>query len=222
MRMLMPDPINQILAISSTSDCLSIKMSAVNLLSCHRINQVYLCEPNGVLKRILNDTCSVSLYMRDFQGAMTLCEMEIIPKDEMVLQLQVNWYLVHLPQPSTCQINCLNSFVSKIFIKQGAIQIHVSPSCPLQLKPHVLISNFAIQLDAVIKHYKWELEQVFFSPEEQARSEEWLANNILPSGASSSAPWALSTSLPWLSLPDSSSSPATSGRYDNTSLTGSL
>ncbi len=39
----------------------------------------------------------------------------------------------------------------------------------------MLISNFAVQLDTVIKHYEWELGQISFSAEEQAHSEEWLA-----------------------------------------------
>jgi hypothetical protein len=51
--------------------------------------------------------------MQGFQGAVTLCEVEIIPEDEAVLQLQDNWYLVHLPQAATCQIHRLNSSVLK-------------------------------------------------------------------------------------------------------------
>jgi hypothetical protein len=39
----------------------------------------------------------------------------------------------------------------------------------------VLISNFAVQLDTIIKHYKWELGRISFSAEEQAHSDEWLA-----------------------------------------------
>jgi hypothetical protein len=37
------------------------------------------------------------------------------------------------------------------------------------------ISNFAVPLDTVIKHYEWELDQVSFSPEEQAQSDDWLS-----------------------------------------------
>jgi hypothetical protein len=173
--MLMPDPANQILAISASADQLSIELSAVNLLGCHRVNQVYLCERNGVLKQNLNDTCLGLLYVQDLQGAMSLCEMEIIPEAETVLQLHDNWYLVHSPQPVTCQINCLNLSVSEIFIRCGANQIHVFPSCRLHSGSHVLISNFAVQLDTIIKHYKWELERVSYSAEEQACSEKWLA-----------------------------------------------
>jgi len=39
----------------------------------------------------------------------------------------------------------------------------------------VLISNLAVQLDTVIKHYEWDLGRISFSVDEQANSEEWLA-----------------------------------------------
>jgi len=172
--MLMPNPERQILAISANAARLSVELSAVHLLGCHRVNQVYMCERSGVLKRFLNDTCLGSLYMQDLQGATTLCEMNIVPITETVLQLQDNWYLVYSPISLTSRIDCLNSSASEIFIRRGANRIHVSPSCRLHLTSHVLISNFAVTLDTVIKHYEWELDRISFSEEEQAYSDEWL------------------------------------------------
>ena len=173
--MLMPNPDNQILAISANADRFSIEMSAVHLLGCHRVNQVYMCERSGVLNRYLNDTCLGSLYMQDLEGATTLCEMAILPIGETVLQLQDNWYLVHSPISLTSHIDCLNSSASEVFVRRGINRIHVSPSCRLHLTSHVLISNFAVTLDTVIKHYEWELERISFSEEEQAHTDEWLA-----------------------------------------------
>ncbi len=48
--MLLPATAHQILAISANSDRLSVNLSAVHLLSCHWVNQVYLCKRSGVLK----------------------------------------------------------------------------------------------------------------------------------------------------------------------------
>jgi hypothetical protein len=124
--MLLPAPDHQILAISANSDQFSVELSAIHLLSCHRVNQVYLCKHSGVLKRHLNDTCLGSLYMQDLQGATTLCEMDIIPEAVTALQLNDNWYIVHSPVPLTSCIDCLNSSVSEIFVKRGANRIHVS------------------------------------------------------------------------------------------------
>jgi hypothetical protein len=170
---LMPDPTNQILALSSGSDWLSMEMSAINLMGCHGINTVYLCERHGVLKCGLNSTCLGSLYVQDFNGATSLCEMDIVPQVETVLQLQDNWYLVYSPRSFTSYISCLNSTNSETFICHGANRIFVSPSCRLQLRSHVLISDFLVQMDAIIKHYQWELDQVAFTPEEQSCSAEW-------------------------------------------------
>ena len=172
--MLMPNPDLQILAISANADRLSVELSAVHLLGCHRVNQVYMCERSGVLKRYLNDTCLGALYMQDLEGATDLCEMNLVPIAETVLQLQGNWYLIHSPVSLTSRIDCLNSSASEVFIRRGASKIHVSPTCRLHLTSHVLISNFAVTLDTVIKHYEWELDRVSFSEEEQAHSDEWL------------------------------------------------
>ncbi len=75
---LLPDPVNQILAMPSGVNLLSVKMSFVNLTGCHHINLAYLCEHHGVMRRELNSTCLGSLYMQDFQGTMALCEMKIV------------------------------------------------------------------------------------------------------------------------------------------------
>ncbi len=64
--------------------------------------------------------------------------------------------------------------LSEVFVRRGINRIHVSPSCRLHLTSHVLISNFAMTLDTVIKHYEWELERISFSEEEQAHTDEWL------------------------------------------------
>jgi hypothetical protein len=81
----MLDPANQILAISSGVDLLSVEMSVANLMSCHRINTAYLCERHGVMTRELNSTSLGSLYMQDFPGATNLCKMRIVEQAETVL-----------------------------------------------------------------------------------------------------------------------------------------
>jgi hypothetical protein len=171
---LMPDPANQILAISSGVDRLSMEMSVANLMSCHRINSACLCERHGVMRRELNSTCLGSLYVQDFPGAMTLCEMQIVEQTETVLQLQDNWYLVYSPAAFTSYIICLNNSNSEVFVKTGPNQIYISNSCRMRLKDHVLISDFSLRLDSVIKHYEWDLDEIAFSSEEHALSSRWL------------------------------------------------
>jgi len=82
----------------------------------------------------LNTTCLGSLYIQDFNGAMTLCEMRIVEHTETVLQMQDNWYLVYSPIPFTGYVICLNNSNSEVFIKTGPNRIFVSPSCRMRLK----------------------------------------------------------------------------------------
>ncbi len=171
---LLPKPANPIFALSSGMERLSTELSMVNLMDCHKINSMHLCEEHGVLKKDLNSTCLGSLYQQDFAGAMALCEMEITTQKETVLPLRDNWYLVHSPHQFTGHITCHNLSNSEVFLKPGPNRFYVSPSCRLQLSDHLIISDLSLKLDNVIKHYEWELDKITFTDEEEARSTDWL------------------------------------------------
>jgi len=100
--------------------------------------------------------------------------MWIVEHTETVLQMPDNWYLVYSPIAFTGYVICLNNSNSEVFIKTGPNRIFVSPSCRMRLKHHVLISDFSLRLDSVIKHYEWDLDEIAFSPEERFISERWL------------------------------------------------
>jgi hypothetical protein len=163
MHFLLHKPAKPIFALSSGMERLSAELSMVNLMDCHKINSMHLCEEHGVLKKDLNSTCLGSLYQQDFAGAMALCEMEITTQKETVLPLLDNGH-----------ITCRNLSNSEVFLKPGPNRFYVSPSCQLQLADHLIISDISLKLDNVIKHYKWELDKITFSDEEEARSTEWL------------------------------------------------
>jgi hypothetical protein len=153
---------------------LSAELSMVNLMDCHKINSMHLCEEHGVLKKDLNSTCLGSLYQQDFAGAMVLCKMEITTQKETVLPLRDNWYLVHAPCQFTGHITCRNLSNSEVFLKPGPNCFYISPSCRLQLADHLIISYISLKLDNIIKHYEWELDKITSSDEEEDRSTEWL------------------------------------------------
>ncbi len=44
----------------------------------------------------------------------------------------------------------------------------------MHLKAHVLISDFSLCLDSIIKHYEWDLDKIAFSLEERTISSRWL------------------------------------------------
>jgi hypothetical protein len=44
----------------------------------------------------------------------------------------------------------------------------------MRLKAHVLISDFSLRLNSVIKHYEWDLDEIAFSSEELTIASHWL------------------------------------------------
>ncbi len=48
---LLPDVKDDVLAISSTDTRFNVQLSSTNLLSCHRVNQIFMCDSFGVMSR---------------------------------------------------------------------------------------------------------------------------------------------------------------------------
>ena len=100
--------------------------------------------------------------------------MKIVEQTESVLQLQVNCYLVYSSTTFPSYNVCLNNSNYEVFVKTGPNRIFISPSCRMHLKDHVLISDFSLQLNSTIKHCKWDLDEIAFSPQEPSVSSRWL------------------------------------------------
>ena len=75
---------NDVLAVSSTDQRLSTHLSSVDLLGCHRMNQVFMCDRFGVLSKQFNSTCLGSLFNQDFVTARSICRFEVVPVAEKV------------------------------------------------------------------------------------------------------------------------------------------
>jgi hypothetical protein len=61
---LMIDAREDVLAISLTETRYNVQLSSTDLLSCHRMNQVFMCDSFGVMSKRFNDTCLGALYMQ--------------------------------------------------------------------------------------------------------------------------------------------------------------
>jgi hypothetical protein len=146
---------DDILAISSGWDRLSVILSATDLLSCHSINKVYLCDRHGVLSKELNNTCLGALYLQDFTIARDLCDFKIHPSQEMIQQLLNNWFLIHSPIVQTGFISCANGTQRETYIKAGINKIHLSPGCQANLAEHRLVADGSIHLPSDITHFEW-------------------------------------------------------------------
>ena len=152
---LIPDVQQDVLAVSSNDHRLSTHLSSVDLLGCHRVNQIFMCDRFGVLSRQFNNTCLGSLFIQDFTTARTACKFEIAPVTEKVFQLRKNWFAAFLPGPATIPIKCRNGTVTEKHLGRGSQQFHLSPGCEAYFNVHQVFSDLSIKMPAEILHFEW-------------------------------------------------------------------
>ena len=157
---LVPAVKEDILAISSGFKRYSAQFSATDLLGCHMVNNIYLCERHGVLNSNLNSTCLGSLYMQDFDAVKRFCALEIHRTGEIVHQLLNNWYLVYTPSSQTLPISCFNGTQSEKHISKGTSKIYISPGCRAHLEYHLIISDISVKLETDLLHFEWRWDEV--------------------------------------------------------------
>ena len=105
---LMPTTDNNILAISSGFKRYHTQFYHTDLLGCHQINNIYLCQQMGSLFKNLSSTCLGSLYQQQFDSVKQLCPLEIRKNEEVVHPLLNNWFLAYSPEVQTAPIECRN------------------------------------------------------------------------------------------------------------------
>jgi hypothetical protein len=161
---LLPDIRHDILAISSTDTKYNAQLSSKDLLSCHRVNQIFMCDSFGVMSRSFNNTCLGSLYMQQFKAAQKLCPFKVVPVEEQVYQLRKGHFITHLPTFTTVNIQCRNGTATEMHLKKGTQQIHISPGCQGIFPNHLVTSDYSVRLDANIMHFKWDWDLITFLP----------------------------------------------------------
>jgi len=171
---LMPQPEKKLLAISSDEPRLSMEIKEADLEGCHRVNNLYLCERQGILKNRMDLTCLGSLYGQKFKRAIELCEMKALPISEQVLQLNDHWFLVYAMQQFTAYITCRNHTSSEIHLAVGVNKISVSANCKVKLQDHVLYADTALKDPNSIIQFSFSLADTSFTPAELQESEEVL------------------------------------------------
>ncbi len=87
MHNLVPDICQNVIGIFCTNDKYNIQLSTNALLSCHRVNQIFMCDSFGVMSKNFKDTCLGALYMQKFKDAQRLCNFHVIPVEEQIYQL---------------------------------------------------------------------------------------------------------------------------------------
>jgi len=152
---LIPNVQQDVLAVSSNDHRLSTHLSSVDLLGCHRVNQIFMCDRFGVLSRSFNNTCLGSLFVQDFKTARATCKFEVAPVTEKVFQLRKNWFAAYLPSPATIPIKCRNGTVTEKHLGRGSQQFHLSPGCEAYFSYHQVFSDLSIKMPAEILHFEW-------------------------------------------------------------------
>jgi hypothetical protein len=147
---------DDLLAISAGFNRYSSQLSSVDLLGCHSINKIYLCERHGVLGKQLNNSCLGALYLQNFDLAQELCPLHIRPAVEVVKQLLDNWFLIFSPEPQTAYVSCRNGTENEAYIKSGITRSFLSPGCKMNLNYHLLQADFALSLPDDIVNFQWD------------------------------------------------------------------
>ncbi len=147
---------DDLLGLSAGFNRYSIQLSSIDLMGCHAVNNIYLCEKHGVLGKSLNNSCLGSLYLQKYDLAQTLCPLHIMPSREMVRQLLNNWFLIFSPDPQTAPITCRNGSQNEFYFKTGITRAFLSPGCKMNLKEHLIQSDFSINIPDEIVHFVWD------------------------------------------------------------------
>ena len=93
-----------------------------------------------------------TLFEHDIETAKNKCNLELVPYQEYVLQLQAHWSLVYSPKLYTEHVKCCNGSHSEIHIKPGVNKFSVCPGCLVDHINITLVSDISMHLDSAIKH----------------------------------------------------------------------
>jgi hypothetical protein len=148
----MPDVKQDIIGISSTDDKYNIHLSTTELLSCHRVNQVFMCETFGVMSKDFNDTCLGALYMQKFKEAQSLCMFKVVPVEEHIYQLKKGSFIIYLLQATTVHLKCHDKSHSKLHMNLGMQQLVIPPGCQGTFGCHLVTPDYSVHLNSEVIH----------------------------------------------------------------------
>ena len=131
---LLPRPSTALLALCQGSPNLMTSNEHSKLMDGHQIRNVYVCERHGVLFKNIKSPCLRALFEQDIPAARQLCDLEVVPCRESILQIHSNWFLVYSTSMFMAYIECQNGSSSEVHIRKAVQRIFIGPSCHLNLK----------------------------------------------------------------------------------------
>ena len=162
---LIPVVTQDVLGLTAGSNKYMVQLSSTDLMDCHRVNKIFLCERHGVISKHLNDSCLGALYIQNYPAAEQLCHLKIQPIKEIVHQLMNNWFLIYSPIPQTALITCSNGTESQFHLPKGISKRSLSEGCKANFIDHVLYTDSSVKLENDIQHYEWDWEVNLFKGE---------------------------------------------------------
>lgn len=157
---LLPKAPTSLLALSKGKTRLMTTIEHSDLVGCHQVGSIYTCDRHGALRKDIKASCLGALYEQDIPEARKLCDLELVPRKEAVLQLENNWFLVYSPKMFTARIDCHNGTSNEAYIKRDVQKVYVDPGCSLDLVDHQLNSEHSLYLDQGVRWIKWEKEDI--------------------------------------------------------------
>ena len=166
---LMPRLDRDVLAISEGSALegtrLTMEVKFTDLMECHQINSVYLCQHHGVLQVQSNTSCLAALYSQDHDAALNLCQMNVVPLDEAVMPLGNNRFLVYNDQHGyNAELDCLHERDTDLTLRKGVNTIKLPEHCTLRLRTAFIFADSSVYLETDYHTYDWEWSRSFNRP----------------------------------------------------------
>ncbi len=171
---LMLDVKDDPLGISSTDTKYNVQLSSTDLLSCHRVNQIFMCDSFGVISKRFDDTCLGALYMQKFGLVKSLCQFRVVPMRQQVYQVRKDIFLVFSLEASTGNLKCRNRTKSdlthsKLHLPKGTQQIQISPGCQGYLEHRLVTSDYSVKMASDIMHFEWDWDPLELLPAARSR-----------------------------------------------------
>jgi hypothetical protein len=136
-----------------------VRQSAIishnELQTCHNVNNIYLCDKQGVLKTDISSTCLGALYQQEFTIAQKLCPFQVSNAEETVKQLLNNWFIALTTRKMMAPVTCYNGTNSELSLQAGVKKFYLSPGCQTKLDQHFVISDMSLRIDSDIMTFEW-------------------------------------------------------------------
>ena len=128
-----------------------------DLMECHQLNSIYLCDRHRVLDQSTGDLCIGALYSQHLDAALTLCPMEVVQLTEAILPLSGNSFVIlNNAAGFIGQKDCVNGPSSELSLPKGTMMQMLEPGYTLKLCDHVINADSLVHLKTDYHQCQWD------------------------------------------------------------------